>query len=138
MKTCKDCGLSKKKEEFYLLGGGSTYYRPECKLCSSIRKAKYVAKNPEKEKRKNKNKNLLKNYGITIEIYNQQFETQNGCCAICGKHQSLLKKSLAVDHNHVTGKIRKLLCNNCNILLGMAEDSPALLENAITYLQENL
>lgn len=42
-------------------------------------------------------------------------EEQKGCCAICGKHQSKLKSKLHVDHCHVTGKVRQLLCKTCNI-----------------------
>jgi len=42
------------------------------------------------------------------------FEKQKGCCAICGKHQSLFKRRLALDHNHKTGQLRGLLCFYCN------------------------
>lgn len=66
-------------------------------------------------------KNKYKKYGMTLEDYDKMFVAQNGQCAICQKHQSELKHTLVVDHNHKTGKIRGLLCNRCNTLLGHIE-----------------
>jgi len=83
-----------------------------------------------------RNWNRLKQYGITIEEYNQLFENQNGCCAVCGKHQSEFKKALCVDHNHETSEVRGLLCHNCNILLGMAKDNINILLDAVEYLRK--
>jgi hypothetical protein len=65
------------------------------------------------------------------------FDKQDGCCAICKQHQVCFKNTLCVDHNHVTGKIRKLLCNDCNKGLGFFKDSPELLDIALQYLMEN-
>ena len=77
----------------------------------------------------------LKNkYGITKDQYNELFNKQNGCCAICGRHQSMIKKTLAVDHNHETNEIRGLLCQSCNLILGHANDNIDVLKNAIKYI----
>lgn len=84
----------------------------------------------------------LKNrYGLTIEQYDQMFNFQNGLCAICGKpetqkNQSGAIRRLAVDHCHKTGKIRKLLCYNCNIVIGHSKESIETLANSIKYLSE--
>jgi len=64
---------------------------------------------------------LRKNYGITIDDYNKMFEEQNGCCKLCGRHQSEQKFRLCVDHNHETGRVRGLLCTRCNVGLGYYE-----------------
>lgn len=85
----------------------------------------------------NKNRRLQTVFGITLDDYNQMFAEQKGCCAICGRHQSEFKLSLAVDHNSETGKIRKLLCGSCNIGLGMFQHESELLRKAATYLKEN-
>lgn len=77
---------------------------------------------------------LKANYGITLEEYNQMFEEQNGCCAICETHQSKLKQTLCVDHCHQTKKVRKLLCSNCNRGIGMFQDNAKLLIKAAEYL----
>ena len=87
-----------------------------------------------KNKLKQRDYQLQYDYNITLEEYNKLFEKQNGNCAICGKHQSYLKKGLSVDHDHVTGKIRGLLCNNCNAGIGLLKDDIKLLTIAINYL----
>lgn len=74
------------------------------------------------------------NYGITIDDYNAMFEEQQGCCAICQKHQSEFKKSLHVDHNHKTGQIRGLLCHNCNLAIGRLQDNPVIISRALEYV----
>ena len=85
------------------------------------------------ESRKRK---LKDNFNITPDEYNQMLQNQNGCCAICGKHFSEFDKSLAVDHNHINGENRGLLCFKCNILLGYAEDDIEILQNSIIYLEQ--
>src|SRR5674476_255535 len=60
-------------------------------------------------------------YGITQIEYKEMFKRQEDCCAICGRHQSLFKRRLHVDHNHETGKVRSLLCGRCNTGLGYYE-----------------
>lgn len=71
-------------------------------------------------------------YGITKEDYNKLFKEQNGKCAICGKHQIDLNVRLCVDHNHLTGAIRGLLCMKCNYSLGHYE---SIKEKAEFYLR---
>lgn len=79
---------------------------------------------------------FLKNlYGIGISEYNLMYENQNGRCAICNTHQSELKKSLCVDHDHETGKIRGLLCSDCNTSLGLAKENVEILHKMIRYLK---
>ena len=74
-------------------------------------------------------------YKITLDRYNEIFEEQKGCCAICKKHQIEFKRRLFVDHNHDTGKVRGLLCNKCNGGIGLLGDSINTVENALTYLK---
>ena len=76
----------------------------------------------------------LKRHGITIEQYNEIYAKQKGKCAICGKHQNDSAHILAIDHNHITGKIRGLLCVKCNLILGHANDNVQILAEAINYL----
>lgn len=102
---------------------------------------KEASKNRNKEwhennKEKRKNDKLFSRYGITLEEYNMKFSEQNGCCAICRKHQTEIIKTLCVDHNHETGKVRALLCDDCNKGLGHFKDNPELLEFASQYLKE--
>jgi hypothetical protein len=83
-----------------------------------------------------KNTYLQTNYKITLEDYNLLLEKQNEKCKICNRDCST-GKSLAVDHNHETGKVRGLLCKNCNIGLGMFFDNLDFLESAVLYLKSS-
>src|ERR1700676_774643 len=78
----------------------------------------WMQKNKEYRKDYSLRKRLPRQYGITFEEYNTMFESQGGCCAICKVHQSNFQKRLYIDHNHKTGKVRALLCVNCNMLIG--------------------
>jgi len=64
---------------------------------------------------------LRHRHGITLVEWNRMFEKQGGCCYICGRHQSECKRVLCVDHDHLTGRIRALLCDHCNRKLGWYE-----------------
>jgi len=89
-------------------------------------------------KQYNLRKKLKYYYNITLKQYNEMFAKQNGCCAICGRHQDIFKVKLSVDHNHTTGKNRDLLCNNCNSMLGQSHDNIDILKSAIAYLERHV
>jgi len=75
-------------------------------------------------------------YGMTIHQYADTLKVQNSVCAICQKKQfGCRSKKLFVDHNHKTGKIRGLLCKDCNLVLGHCKESIPLLQSVITYLR---
>lgn len=91
------------------------------------------AKNPE-QIRYNVWKSKLKiNYGLTPENYETMLKEQNNRCKICSE---TFTSTAHVDHCHTTGKVRGLLCGNCNHGLGKFKDNTKLLQNAITYLLE--
>lgn len=79
---------------------------------------------------------LQREYGITLDDYNNKFIEQNGCCAICKTPQIDLNKPLFVDHNHETNAVRGLLCNTCNGGLGLLKDNKTLLLEAVNYLNK--
>lgn len=77
----------------------------------------------------------LKNaYGITEQEYRKLLRRQHGVCAICGAKPK--NQTLAVDHDHETGKVRGLLCRSCNVALGCLKDDIRLLSAAIVYLED--
>ena len=92
-------------------------------------------RNPNKTREKYKRAWLKNRYGITLETYNEILKTQNYLCGICNLHESNFKRSLAVDHCHITGKVRGLLCGNCNKGLGLLKDSPKIIKSCIKYLK---
>jgi len=115
----------------------------------------WLENNREKHKCKSKewyqnNKLKVKNcyyqrvFGITLEGYTTLLSQQNFSCAICGSKEpgASLKsgkgyKNFAVDHNHLTGKIRGLLCRGCNVGIGNLKDNPELLEKAAAYIRNS-
>lgn len=83
------------------------------------------------------NRHLQDRYGITLADYDQLVLDQDGCCAICGTTNPGGRNGrFCVDHNHVTGKIRGLLCSPCNRALGGFHDDPQLLQIALDYLKQ--
>ena len=64
----------------------------------------------------------------------QLFIKQDGCCAICGQAEKDLSRQLSLDHCHIRGHIRGLLCGQCNTLLGFAKDNVNILREAVDYL----
>ena len=74
-------------------------------------------------------------YGITPEQFAERLESQGGRCAICRTDTPGGKGGWHVDHDHVTGVIRGLLCHRCNLMLGNAADDPARLRAAVAYLE---
>lgn len=90
-----------------------------------------------------RNSRYLRNYGISLDTYNQMLDDQHGVCAIChlpekAKNNQGEIKPLAVDHCHTTGKVRGLLCHSCNVLLGRSYDNTVILASAIEYLLNSL
>jgi Recombination endonuclease VII len=73
-------------------------------------------------------------YGISRDDLNALLARQRGVCGICKKKG----RKLNVDHCHVTGKVRGLLCHNCNLGLGHYNDDPVLTRAATAYLEASL
>ncbi|GAG75082.1 unnamed protein product, partial [marine sediment metagenome] len=83
---------------------------------------------------------IKQKYGIDEKEYRRLFELQNGVCAICGESEKVMYKGtprkLAIDHNHVNGKVRGLLCTKCNVRLGFLENLEFVTKARI-YLDEH-
>ena len=91
---------------------------------------KYNKQNPIKRK----NAMLKYEYGITLDDYNKMFNEQEGKCAICQRHQNELTRTLCVDHDHKTNKVRALLCVTCNTDVSVVENR---LEEMMKYLNKH-
>lgn len=89
------------------------------------------AKNPDKALKQGQKDNL-KRYGLTIKQYDEILIIQNYSCATCGNNT----ETLCIDHDHITGQIRKLLCRNCNIALGLLKENKQTILNLLEYLSE--
>lgn len=87
-----------------------------------------VAKKPSRHRAQK----LLQRYGITEDEYNAMLLQQDGRCRICARYRKLM-----VDHSHVTGKVRGLLCSHCNAALGFLEENVDAFAQAIIYIQSH-
>ena len=114
-KFCVRCSFGKPLEDF-----GSNSARPDglqvwCKPCMTTYHESY---------------HYQRMYGVSIEEIRERYSQQEGICPICREHF----EKLDVDHDHSTGRIRGLLCGNCNRALGILKDDPERLIRAIEYL----
>lgn len=87
-----------------------------------------------------RNQIYQRQFGITLDVYEQMLANQGDVCAACGKPEVAKGnngkiKRLAVDHDHATGVVRGLLCTKCNTILGFVNDDEAVLESILNYLQ---
>jgi len=128
-KKCSKCGIQKPITDFHHRKQNNDGYSGVCKQC------RYKYNYEDKYPRSALDLKLRKDYGITLADYDIMFEQQCGVCAICGKPQPKQFHRLAVDHDHVTGKVRGLLCQSCNGMLGLAKDNITTLCDAIKYLE---
>ncbi len=78
------------------------------------------------------NNYYLWRFGISLIEVRQKIADQNGCCEIC----NLACDKLEVDHNHTTGRVRGMLCPNCNTGFGLLKEDADILSNAIKYTQK--
>ncbi len=161
-KKCAKCKTWKLKMQFSKDPCQKSGLHPYCKLCTAEygKKFRRMPANKEQIRKKalayhykNRDSILAKSkiyyeankerirlrgrchrLGMTIEQYNERFEEHTGNCDICGKHESEFERPLFIDHCHETGKVRGLLCQQCNMLLGNAFDDLDILAAASSYL----
>ena len=90
----------------------------------------------EQKQRIYKDCDLRRLYKITIKDFDNLIEKQNNKCPICTLELDKTKSQIDVDHCHITGKVRGILHNRCNQILGAAKDNVELIKAAIAYLQK--
>ena len=130
MRTCTKCGETKPETEYYKTGKGHKRHG-SCKVCYKAN----VAKN--KDPVRIRDLSLQKAYGITSKDYSEILESQGGVCDSCKRPPpNQRKKFLAVDHDHQTGQVRGLLCDNCNRALGLLGDDAQTISNLLAYKQK--
>lgn len=111
-----------------------------CKSCDSTRHKKWKQENTDHVLKLQRNNDLKNLYGISQEDYSLLLEKQEYKCAICGATSNkggMYNKYFCVDHDHISNKVRGLLCHRCNVGLGCFSDKPELVRNALEYLESN-
>jgi hypothetical protein len=157
-KVCRACKQNKPIEDFGVVVANPDGRRYACKGCYNKVRADYRKRNPEKvnagkmqnyydrhEESKARLRarypkvrawRLIHHYGLTIEQYEEILRLQGGGCAICGQPPGEAKfQRMHVDHDHVSGDVRGILCGKCNVGLGSFCDSQKILLRAAKYLK---
>jgi hypothetical protein len=134
-KTCIRCGETKEvnaenfnKQKTHRYGVASV-----CKACTQ--KHAKVKRQTEEGRLSAKNTRLKSSYGITIAEYNDMLSAQGGRCACCGRHGTEVTR-LVLDHDHFSGKVREIICDDCNIALAMFNEDTKTMKSAIAYLDK--
>jgi hypothetical protein len=134
--VCTKCDREQPRSEFYDQKNRRDGKFLWCKGCERIRAVIRYDSLDKKEALKQKRIWFLqKEYGITLEEYEQLEEEQNGLCAVCGK-PNIRNHFLCVDHDHKTKRIRGLLCHRCNRSVGFAQDDPEILRKLADYIEQ--
>lgn len=152
MSRCRDCVKSYQKlwvkDNVERVKNKNSEWRAVNNEALKANKKKYYQLNKEKILQQNREKyakdpnyfkdiDLKKTYGINLDQYNNLLSRQGESCAICKRPKNEFTKALAVDHCHKTGKIRGLLCANCNRAVGNLKDSAVNAESAASYLRRS-
>ena len=120
--------------------------RTRCERCSILHKQEsarryyqVIKSDParfELEAKKTKDRYLQRKFGISLHEYDARLALQHGVCRICnGTNWDNI--ALAVDHDHQTGSVRGLLCNRCNTVIGLLNESPDLLSKIQKYMESS-
>ena len=130
-RKCNSCNEVLLVSEFHIKKDikHNKHYRfnSPCKICANITRNIDYHKAYQRKR----------NYNLTTKEYDVKLIEQNYSCAICNIHRDDYSKDFAVDHCHKTGKVRALLCNNCNLGLGFFKDSSSIIKKAIVYLDKH-
>jgi hypothetical protein len=160
VKICKTCGVAKSLDDFYSNPTGRDGTRPECRACTKAWRKGWYTENREREiqrvlawqrehpdllaarmeafraagkkKVSDRKSHLKRKYGLTLDEFDRLLEAQGGVCVICGR-----EGVDHVDHDHNTGRVRGILCFQCNVAIGLLEDDVDRIAAAIAYLDRD-
>lgn len=107
---------------------GDTY----CSFCKNERMRKFRKNFLDRMAVYQRISNLRRHYGIKISEYDKILKRQNGKCVICEGEPGL--RRLHVDHDHMTGKVRGLLCHSCNTAIGLLKENNKIIIKIGEYL----
>lgn len=130
-KICTKCNKTLPLTSFHKNRSNKGGLRLQCKYCRNASYRSWRKANPHKV-REQKYKNR---YGISITEYNSLLKRQEYSCKICGINSPGRRNYFFVDHCHSTGRVRGLLCDNCNKGLGHFKDNISTLKMAIKYIK---
>lgn len=131
------------KHQLYRVDKSKGYNKDNCIWKETIANSKETNEYARAWRKQNpdrvRDSEYKKRFGISYDVVKAKLEEQSHLCAICKQPESAQHngkvRNLALDHCHTTGKIRGMLCTNCNTVLGNAKDNTDVLRSAINYLE---
>lgn len=134
--SCCNLGLGQLRDSPQLMQSAINYLRFHTESVTEHTQHEYS--NLEGAQQRRLATNLKHKYGLTLLAFDEMLEAQNGCCAICATDEpGHWCGRFCIDHNHLTGQVRALLCNGCNSGLGQFKDDITALQSAINYLHKH-
>jgi hypothetical protein len=136
-KSCSKCLLDLPLDAFYKAKRGKFGVMSKCKSCKAQYESSYYKNNHEARKKRSireLERSRLKRYQLSSSEFKSLLEVQYNCCAICTI--DITNSIQNVDHCHFTGKVRGILCTNCNTGLGKLGDTEDSLLKALQYLRK--
>lgn len=120
MYTCPKCRIEKPDSQFYLPKNGGRRKTYSCKSCEVEYRTRKRRADPEPSRRASRRSSLGRNYGLTVAEWDALFAAQGSKCAVCATPETR-GKGWQTDHCHGTGKVRGILCHDCNLAVGWYE-----------------
>lgn len=124
--SCARCGETDESKRKVQMSRGKKVARNICRACANKASRDSRSKRAEHYRQKERERVALALYGLTPE----QLAALGDSCHLCGA------PAKNIDHCHDTGKVRGLLCTQCNTALGLFKDDPALLRRAADYVED--
>ena len=135
MKCCFRCKEIKETKEFYISRKSKDGMHSYCKLCANLVSKNWLSIHPKAQVEHREKAKTKQRRGVTSSQANLLLKEQGGICDIC-KNPYPGKSGWCLDHDHLTGKNRGLLCSSCNMALGLLQDSIKILKFATIYLEK--
>lgn len=135
-KKCCSCKVIKSLTDYYKNKSRKDNSDTICKDCRNEVTKITTLNKPDEMKARALKSRLKNDFGLTPEAFNKMLQAQNNKCASCGKTTEENGKRLCVDHDHKSGKVRGLLCDNCNVALGHLKDNLYNAKCLVNYIED--
>ena len=158
IKRCSKCGNDLPLSAFYQRTNAKSHHSA-CKACERAMAKDWYERNKDKatakvkewrqqnsdavkqyradNRQKHYRQEIVRKYGVESFWFDEQLQRQSNACVCCKRQFEWIDKQTTphVDHCHLTGKVRAILCNRCNTVLGLCEDNKELFKNLTGYLE---
>ena len=136
LKVCTGCGEAKPRDQYNNRKRGKDGLNSRCRPCVNAASTAWYRANTERARRNHREWTLRSLYGIGEAEFQVLLEAQDGKCALCSlAFSQVATRNLCVDHDHVTGEVRGLLCRVCNRSIAQLGDNADGLRRALAYVE---